>query len=140
MFDIDIEKQEEIGGDWFDFPGGGRVKLRLLSTRDWRDIRQASTIRLEPAFTEVDGQMRRFDGETIDVDRQWEMSVDKNIVVWEGFFDRNEKEIPCTKENKLRLMEMESPAFRNFYDEKMKVLKATEAEKEGAEKKPLSTG
>ena len=95
---------------------------------------------MPPAFQEVDGLTRRFDAEKTDIDQQWEMSVDKSIIAWEGFSDRNKKEILCTKENKLILMEMDSPVFRDFYDAKMKALKETEAARAEDEKKLLSGG
>lgn len=130
---FDFEKESQTGV-WFDLAGGGRVKLRTPGFSEWRKIR-AATVRREPFVHMVDGKPVVLTREQIDEDSMIEMQWDESIVSWEGLLDGNGNEIPCTKEMKTALMTMRSPAFRDFYNEKMKILMdAEEAATEASEK------
>jgi hypothetical protein len=130
---FDFEKESQTGV-WFDLAGGGRVKLRTPGFSEWRKIR-AATVHREPFVHMIDGKPVVLNREQIDEDSLLEMQWDESIIEWEGIFDGNGNEIPCTKEMKTALMTMRSPIFRDFYAEKMKTLMdAEEAAVEASEK------
>ena len=126
-------------GVWFDFPGGGRVQLRAPSVEDVMRISKEST-EIRPFLFEQEGKAPRVLNQEIpDLDKQSRLYNDCAILAWEGFFDANETEIPCTAENKTLLMRLDDPAFRDFVNEKVKALsKATEAEAAEAEKNSVT--
>jgi hypothetical protein len=133
---------EEKAGVWFDMEGGGRVQLRALSAEDWRKIRKA-TVAVKPFVHEYEVKIngvavKKFEvlnQEVIDPDLQIIMTNDMSIVGWENLFDKNENPIPCTAENKSRLMYLKDPTFRDFVNEKISILNGIEAEKVGASEK-----
>jgi len=49
------------------------------------------------------------------------------IISWENFYDSKEKEIPCTKENKVLLM-TRSPQFAKFIADSLETLGKDEIE------------
>lgn len=112
----------ESQGIWFDFPGGGRLQLKAPSVEDYIRITKAATT-VKPFLHEQDGKTPRvLNQEILDQDQFTHLLNDTVIVAWEGFFDKNEKEIPCTAEMKTILMRMDNPAFRDFVSEKLKAL------------------
>ena len=114
-----LEKEE---GVWFDFPGGGRVQLRAPSLNDYIRISKASVTN-KPFLHEENGKPPRiFNHEIPDVEKQSHLFNDCIILAWEGFFDKNEKEIPCTPENKTLLMRLDDSIFRDFVNEKTEAL------------------
>lgn len=125
---VDLEAN---GASWFDLETGGRVQLKTLSFEDWREIEKATKRKGAPEYPKLGNKYERFQPDVIDEDARLEMIYDKTIVAWEGIFDKNQTPIPCTKECKIKLMTL-APAFRDFYNEKMKVLLGAEAE-QGAE-------
>lgn len=128
---VDLTDKTESG--WFDLEGGGRVQLRLLDITDIRDMRKAC-LKTVPEYPKIDGKYQRFEGQEFDGDLWNEMLWDRTIIGWEGIFDRNEKPIPVTKENKALLM-MRAPEFVRVYEEGIKALKAAEEVRaEAAEK------
>ncbi|MHB8110495.1 MAG: hypothetical protein ACYDHW_10745 [Syntrophorhabdaceae bacterium] len=139
---IDIEdKAVETGA--FELPGGGKLFLRLLDAKDFKEIRTASlTVKPEyPYLPDVkDGQIQptgryhRFEGTDFNNDLFNEMMWDRSITGWSDLFDRNNKEIPCTTDNKVLLM-TRSKEFAEKYEEGMKALKEAEEAKKEAEVK-----
>lgn len=131
---FDLEKEDK--GVWFDMEGGGRVKLKFISPSDWMLIRKATIKAGEPVVKKVDdGSYKLFERETTDEDLQREMLHDMTIVDWEDILDVKERPIPCTKENKVRLMMMANPAFRNFVNDKLTILEKLSRDQEEAEEK-----
>jgi hypothetical protein len=104
---------EEEAGAWFEMDGGGRVQIRLISPETMKSIRKQS-VKRRVEFKKVDGTPARFEHEEIDEDLQSELFWDDCIVGWQGLMDAKGREIPCTKENKLLLMNLRSGMFRTF--------------------------
>ena len=128
---VDLNEKTESG--WFDLEGGGRVHLRLLDITDIRDMRKAC-LKTVPEYPKIEGKYQRFEGQEFDGDLWNEMLWDRTIMGWEGIFDRNEKPIPVTKENKALLM-MRVSEFVRAYEEGIKALKAADEERAGAAEK-----
>lgn len=130
---VDLEDKEITG--FFELKGGGKVHLRLLSIKDIRDIQKATmkTIPEYPLLKDADGKERyhRFEKEDVDIHLFNEMRFDRNIVGWDNLFDKNEKPIPVTKENKTLLMMM-VPEFKDAVDNGLKALQDTEKERNEA--------
>ena len=105
---VDLTDKEEAGV--FELKGGGKVKLRLRSEQDEREIR-AACVRPVVEYPLLDGKYQRFETEKTDIERFLFMSWDKNIAGWDDLFDCNKKPIPVTPENKALLMKI-VPAFR----------------------------
>jgi hypothetical protein len=116
---FDIEENE---GSWFDIEGGGRVKLRPITNKEWREIVKATVKKGPPEYPLLDGKHQRFQPDIVDADLQLELLWDKTIVEWEGLNDKNGNPLPCNLEWKINLMYMKSDTFRDFYNEKMKVM------------------
>jgi hypothetical protein len=119
---IDIEENE---AKWFEMEGGGRVQLRTLSPDEFKQL-QKKTTKKKVDFKKVEGTPGRFEYEEVNTELQNELFWDAVIVGWEKLFDKNNKEIPCTKENKVALM-TRSKKFLNFVADSMKVLTEDEA-------------
>lgn len=124
---FDLSKNE---GVWFDFPGGGRVQLRTLSVGEVvalyrKAIKNTPFVHQEPGKKPIVLNQEVPDPERIALETN-----DLSIVNWEGFFDANEKPIPCTKEMKTELMGLKDPTFRNFVNEKLATLEEAEKESE----------
>jgi hypothetical protein len=65
--------------------------------------------------------------------REREMIWDHAIQDWQGMLDKGGKEIPCTLENKMRLMSI--PQFARFVSRCLQLITgASEVRAEGAEK------
>jgi len=129
---FDLTKQE---GVWFDFPGGGKVKLKTLTADDYLKISKEVTEN-KPFLVDEPGKLPRvLNHEIVDTNKQSILINDTTILAWEGFYDVNEKEIPCTSENKTLLMRLNNPAFRDFVNAKLKALdEAARIAKEDVEK------
>jgi hypothetical protein len=121
VFDLDDKP-----GVWFDLEGGGKVQLRVISPEDWIKIRKA-TVKKSPFVEKVDGVAMVFHQEVIDEDLQMAMIHEMSILDWDGLFDKNKNPIPCTAENKKKLM-LKSEYFRNFVNEKLDILRKAESE------------
>jgi len=133
---VDLEEKEESGS--FELKGGGKVHLRLMSAKDVKEVRDASTT-IVPEYPLLDGKYQRFEAEKFDVELFVEMRLDRNITGWDDLFDKNEKPIPVTKENKVLLMAM-IPEFREAVDNGLAALKEAEAAKAEQSEKNLSPG
>ena len=115
---------EEKKGTFFEMDGGGRVELRTLSYDALKKINKATT-RKRVDFKKVEGNPGRFEYEEVNEELQNELFWDYCIMSWENLFDSNEKEIPCTKENKILLM-TRSPQFAKFISESLEILSEDE--------------
>jgi len=117
----------EDGGTWFDLEGGGRIQLRTVSPEIFRQINRRC-VKKRVDFKKVDGTPGRFEYEEVNDDLKNELFWDDCIVSWENLFDGKGNEIPCTKENKIVLMNLRSGKFRSFVADCLKVLTEMEAE------------
>lgn len=70
-------------GEWFTYDGGGEIKLRRLSSEDFKDI--------EKIFRNDNKKQNEF---------IWNFC----ILDWEKFFDSNGEKIPCELKYKIFLM------------------------------------
>jgi len=104
---IDLENINP--GTWFDFSDGeGRICLRICAIEDLELIRKQTR---KKKIEYKRGQ--RFEYEEInnrlEDDKVWDFA----IMDWKGVYDADDKEIKCTKENKIMLMR-QSVEFANF--------------------------
>ncbi len=126
---FDLNKKKE--GIWFDFPTGGRVKLKTITVDDALRIEKETT-EYKPFVYETPGKPAQvLTQEIVDKDKRARLYNDCLILEWEGFLDKNETEIPCNTETKTTLMRMDDPIFRDFVNEKIKIME--EAEKAASE-------
>ena len=109
------------------------MQLRTISVADFKAI-QKQTVKKKVDYKRVEGMPGRFEYEAIDQDLQNELYWDAVIVGWENFTDKNGKEIPCTKENKVLLMSR-SKKFLEFVVESLKTLSEDEAAQQEIERK-----
>ena len=129
---FDLEKTE---GVWFDYPGGGRIKLKAATPSDMYRIHKTTT-EFKPFLFEKEGQFPKVLNQEIpDPDKHMKAFNDICIMDWEEFVDKNGKDIPCTLEMKTELMRLNDPEFRDFVAEKLKLLDAAETGKQEGEKK-----
>ncbi len=124
---VDLEDKEEKGT--FELKGGGKVHLRLLSGADLKDMRKA-TMTTAVEYPLLDGKYQRFEAPKFDGELFESMKWDRVITGWDLLFDRNEKAIPVTPENKVLLIE-KVPEFAEAVNAGLAFLK--EAEKVRAE-------
>ena len=128
---VDLEEKDESGT--FELKGGGKVSLRLLNSDDLKSLRKAcmTTVSEYPLLKDpVDGKEKyqRFEAPVFNGDLFELMKWDRIITGWELLFDRNEKPIPVTPENKVLLME-KVPEFAEAVNEGLKSLKEAESAK-----------
>jgi len=116
---------EEKKGSFFEMDGGGRVELRTLSYDALKKINKETT-RKRVDFKKVEGTPGRFEYEEVNEELQNELFWDYCIMSWENLFDLKEKEIPCTKENKILLM-TRSAQFAKFISDSLETLGKDEA-------------
>ena len=132
VFDISGELNP---GTPFKMEGGATVWLRVCAGDDLRDIRK-KTVTKKKEYKKVDGNLNRLTYEDVDDDLQSQLVWDFCIVKWENLFSDVAKKvpIPCTTENKLKLMGR-SLIFSKFVGECLQELRgAVEAEEEIIEK------
>ncbi|MEN6615115.1 MAG: hypothetical protein ABFD12_01015 [Syntrophorhabdus sp.] len=128
MIDGTVFDLEESGkGAWFDMEGGGRVQLRPIPPSVLKDIRK-QTVTKKVEYKRIEGKAERFEVEVINNDLQDALFWDYCIVSWEKVLDANGTPIPCTKENKLKLMTL-SLKFTKIVGEGLKTLTDDEAGK-----------
>ena len=114
-------------GVWIDYDEEGKAKvcLRICAGDDLKYIRK-KTVKKKVEYK--NGQ--RFEFEETNDDLFREFLWDFCIVAWSGFIDKEGKEIPCTKENKILLMG-KSIEFAKFLGEALE--KIGEENKEARE-------
>ena len=114
---------------WFEHDSGARICLRVASAKDLDDIRKKTTTR-KREFRR--GQ--RFEYEEVNEQKQSELTWQFCIVDWHGLFDHDDKQIECSDENKVLLMQ-NSPVFSNWVIECLELLNEDNVERvESAEK------
>lgn len=116
-----VIKTKPKDGVWFDMPTGGRVKLKMVSPKEFRKIFRATSSR-EPFVQKIDGKAQLFEREVTDEDLRMSMYNDASIVDWENQVDEDGNPFPCTYENKDEAMLAEDSTFRDFVNEKLKEL------------------
>jgi hypothetical protein len=88
-------------GTWFDYGADGKasVCIRICAGDDLKDLRKKTTT---PKVEFKQGQRYSYDitNEDLYKDLLWDFC----IVDWKGFVGKDGKAIPCTLENKSRLM------------------------------------
>ena len=122
-------------GTAFTMEGGGVVYLRVCAGDDLREIRK-KTVKKNKEYKKIDGNLQRITFEEVDDDLQSNLVWDFCIVNWENFFADEAKTIPipCTTENKLKLMGR-SLIFSKFVGDCLQTLRGTlENEEEVVEK------
>ena len=143
---VDLEKTATESG-WFDLEGGGKVRLRLFDTDDLEAMRKlciATTaeyplLDIDPNDPLKGKRYQRFEAPKFDVEL-WELEAnDRSILGWEDIFDRNEKPIPVTRENKTLLMQR-VPKFASAVNEARKVLQERDRQRAEDSEKNLSSG
>ena len=115
---------------WFIHPDDSEARLFLRSCpfAVMQDIRKQTT-RLRVEYK----RNVRHEFEEIDTDKQNQLMWDYMIVDWQGI-DNGDEPIPCTTENKIKLLEA-SPIFLRWFNECVEQLEFDNAErKESAEK------
>lgn len=96
VFDIEGELNP---GTWFELDGGGQICVRICAGEDLRAIRR-KTVKKRVEYKNGG----RFIVEDTNEDLENELLWDFCIVDWKNLFDAKGNEIPCTTENKVRLM------------------------------------
>jgi len=128
---IDFEERPETGT--FELKGGGKVHLRLLTGDDLRAMRKACSKKVVE-YPLLGGKHIRFEAEQFDSELFQRMGWERNITGWDDLYDRNEKPIPVTEENKALLMEkvpefFEAVALGNAALKEAEKAKAEQVEK-----------
>lgn len=95
----------------------GFLTLRILPN-DVRDDIKSRAIKKRAEYKK--GQRYEFNefNEDLFAEEVWEYSIQD----WGGVYDENGTEIPCTKENKIMLMN-KSPIFARFYEDRLVILR-----------------
>jgi len=149
-FDLSGESQ----GEWFKFfrsemgengemkyldpePDAGRVRLRIADVEAIDKIRaQTRKVVKEFVLNPKTRQMERVEYEdqtSAQKKAENDMIWDYAITEWENLFDKNGDEIPCTPENKARMMNI--PVFARFVGRCLQLITGANAGlAEGAEK------
>lgn len=115
---------------WFDHPQDeARLCLRVASASDVESIRKQTEKR------RIDFRRgQRFEVTDIDEDLRSQLTWQLCIIDWQGLYDHENKEIPCTDENKVLLMQ-NSPVFSKWVVECLELLNEDNVERiESAEK------
>jgi hypothetical protein len=128
-------------GAWFDYPDdpdGFRVKVRVCSGKDLEEIQDKTTkVEVEYKAPKKRAQLQRIEYVVVDEKKQRELLWDFCIVDWKNLYDETGSVIPCTKENKLKLMR-ESIGFASFIADCLEKLTEEGAKREEeAEKNSL---
>jgi len=149
-----FDLSEETQGEWFKFfrseikengetlylepeADAGRVCLRTASPEVIESI-QSQTRKKTAEFvrnssTRAMERVVYFDQTPAQEKRERELIWDHAIQAWEGMFDKDGMEIPCTLENKLKLMNI--PMFARFVGRCLQLITGADAgAAEGAEK------
>ncbi len=99
-------------GTWFDVDEGeGRVCLRICDIETIKRIRK-QTVKKRKEYR----LNQRYAYDEVNEDLDFELTWDYIIIDWKELYDINDKEIPCTKENKILLMS-QSVKFASFIAE-----------------------
>ncbi len=92
-------------GTWFDLGGGAKIKLKVLSSDDLRDIdKQTRKVKTEYKRPSKGAPFQRFEITNEDAEARERLVWIKSIVDWKGFEDEQGKPIKCTDAMKVKLM------------------------------------
>ena len=120
---------------WFDHAEDeeARICLRLASGEDMQKVRkQTEKKRVEYKRGE------RFQVVETDDEKASELTWQLCIVDWEGLYDNEDNPIPCTDENKVKLM-IQSPVFSKWVVECLEVLNENHQQTQASAEKNLSS-
>lgn len=121
--------------------GAGKVQLRIADSDTLERI-QSETRKKQSEFVlnKVNRQMERvayFDQTPAQEKKERELIWDHAIMNWEGILDSNSKPIPCTLENKMKLMSV--PIFARFVGRCLQLISgASDSAKAELEKNSLT--
>ena len=128
VFDLD----ELNPGTWFKFDEDNQksadICVRALNPEKFEEI-QRVTVKVRPIYK----QGQRFEIREVNDKLQNELIWDYCIVDWKNVYDRTNKVIPCTKENKILLMQRSLTFFTRvtkLIQEVNELLSLTEKEEE----------
>lgn len=142
-FKVKMSGDDLNPGNWFPFNGTktveevGGVCLRVLNRKMLRQIEKEINTRHSefriPEGAPPGTPAQRIEWTEVNTELEDELTWDYCIVDWKDVLDENDQPIPCTKENKVRLMQ-ENLAFLAFVREKQielrtQLLKAEEERK-----------
>ena len=127
-----INIDDEVGR-YFEMEGGGTVILRTMTADVLKAIRK-QTVKKKVDFKKIEGTPVRLEYEEVNEELQNELFWDHIIVEWDNLLDGKGNAIPCTKENKLKLM-LRSIKFSQFITESLKTLADDEAKQLEASEK-----
>jgi hypothetical protein len=118
VFDLENLNQ----GAWFDYPDGGRIKVRAYSPGLISEIQERHTIRtVEYKRAKKHAQLQAVADEKVNMNAAKDDIHDYVIVTWEGFETPDGTPIECTRETKVNLMNND-PAFYAFVNECVETL------------------
>lgn len=107
------------------------ITLRPLSGSISKNINKQSLISSKIKFTK---QGQQYKDEVYNEARREQLIADYCVVSWTGLTGEDDKPIPCTAENKNKIMN-ENPLLMEFVFDKINSITDYEAEKEEAESK-----
>ena len=153
-FTMKFDLNQSSKGEWFPFFGSevkpdgsvqyldpeknaGKVCLRICDTEALESIQaQTRTKKSEFVRNPVERKMERvtyFDQTPEQMKKEQELIWDHAIIAWENLLDKEGKPIPCTLENKLKLMN--HPQFARFMGRCMEIMTGAAAEAEKVKEK-----
>ena len=122
----------------FDIPSGGKLHLRLLGSKDLKEMRKLCfEEKVEyPRVPDYDadgnqlstGHYERFETSKMDRDKWQEELWDRTITGWDGITEDDGTPTPVTLADKIFFMENDLE-FQTAYNEGMKALKERDAAK-----------
>ncbi len=119
--------------------GDGRVCLRIADSETLEIIRAETKKKVvEHVYNPKTRQMERipyYEQTPEQEKKERSMIWDHAIQAWEGILDSKGQEIPCTTENKLKLME--NPQFARFVGRCLQLISGATAEAEKIQEKNL---
>jgi hypothetical protein len=107
--------------------GEGKLHLRIPPDSEVEAIRKAAT-KTVVEYPLIGGKYHHVDNEVFDDKKWWKDILDVSITGWDDLFDKNEKPIPVTAENKVLLMNKVLEVIE-AYATGMGILRKTKAEK-----------
>lgn len=109
---------------WFYFddddPESGRVLIKSLSPKEGEQLMKECSKKMPPEYR---GGHRYEIPDKLDEKKYNRMLWDAVILDWENLVDEKDEPIPCTADNKLRLM-YEAPFFLEFITKNLKIMDA----------------
>lgn len=115
-------------GVWFEWEGDAKVQLRVCDTEKMSEIRK-STVKVvkEVVFHPTTRVAQKVEDEKVDEENYSKLLWDYCIVDWKNISDASGNPIPCTTENKMKLM-TKSFKFSKFIGDSISKLIEKEAQ------------